>query len=112
VGAESTPLARCTDVRVIIDGNEQTLSELHPVPGTSSALQAIVAPDLLQSLGAANRVASVIPCGTDWQLSPDARMALLKFVARFRETAERYGRWAPSETTDDRAQLRPRAAGR
>ena len=106
---QSTPLAQCTEVRVIVDGSEQSLSDLHPVPGTTSALQAIVAPGLLQSLGAANRVASVVPCGTSWQILPDARALLLKFVARFRETAERYGTWTPNEVVDDRGPRRAAA---
>lgn len=108
--AESPSLSQCREIRAIIDGDEQTLSEPRPVPGASSALQVLVAPSLLQSLGNANHVANLVLCGRTWQVTRDAQLTMLKFFSHFRESAQRYGHWTASEPGAD--DLRRNAAER
>jgi hypothetical protein len=102
--AESPPLDRCTQLRAVVDETEQTVADVHLVPGSDSALQVIVSPSVLQSLGSAKRSASLARCGSTWQIAGEAQAAILKFVARFRETAQRYGQWDPNESIGDGAE--------
>lgn len=93
IGA-SDMFGQCVELRVLVDGNEHaTRSTPRPVAGASNALQVLVAPTLIESIGNAEHSASLVTCGTDWVISGGARSVVRQFFERFRESAERYGLW-------------------
>jgi hypothetical protein len=98
VGTPTNTLGQCTDLGVLIDGNEGSVHSIpHAVAGASNALQVIVAPTLIESIAGAEHSASLVLCGSDWEISPGARSVIRRFFEQFRETAQRYGRWASND---------------
>jgi Outer membrane protein beta-barrel domain len=93
-GAESNQLAQCKEIRVLVDSSEQLTGNVpRPVPGSSSALELLVTPKLIEALARAEHSATIAICGTPWEISIEGRAALLKFFEQFRDSAKRYQRW-------------------
>jgi hypothetical protein len=94
-------LSQCADLGALVDGDEHSTHSIpRPVAGASDALQLLVAPTLIESIGNAEHSASLVACGTDWEISVGARSVVRQFFGRFRDIAQRYGLWNPNHHAD------------